>query len=1059
MKRFLKSLHSRLTILIFLVALPGLIALIYTSIVERDHAVRSALEQAIKTVDITTTFQTLLVTRTENFLKQLSTFKQVSNPNSAECSEFLAEVIQIKDVYSNIGVPRVDGELLCSAIPLSKPINVADRAYIQKAITTKRFAIGEFQLDRASNVLTINFAYPIIPENSTEMVGLAVAALSLDWWSKHLKQANLPENSVAYIIDHKQTILATFPTDPKLLGLSISEVQQNLKEYQSDSTTIKAFISSEKPLRVYVNKPLLADNESIIIRVGIPFEEKLTVINSRLLKMAVTLLSFIVLIYLVATWGIKKSVLTPLKVLLQSTKDLEKGKDIGNTPQHGSSELVDLQKHFSLMAKARLTAEKHLQDSQESLQESKRKLLEHIENTPLGCITWDKDFTCTNWNKSAERIFGYTPEEALGLHGSNLVMGSELRGEIQSIHQLLLNTTGSRKNTNENITKNENTIICEWHNTPIIDKDGSIIGVTSLVQDVTKNKQLKNELTLAASVFSQAQEGIIITNIKGIIIEVNESFSNITGYSREEIIGKNPNILKSGRQAAEFYQNLWQTINDIGHWSGEVWNKRKNGEVYAQYLNISSVHDDLGQIKNYVAIFSDISEIKDHQNQLEHMAHYDVLTNLPNRTLLTDRLNQALSQSKHNKNQVAIILLDLDGFKEVNDTHGHSVGDELLVIFAARLKDILRDCDTLARYGGDEFVAILSKLDNIEDLHPIVERMLKVASEQITLGTKVLKVSASIGITIYPFDKTNADQLIRHADQAMYVAKQKGKNCYHLFDIETEDAIKQRHTILQNITDALNKRQFVLYYQPKINMITGEIIGAEALIRWQHPSRGLLSPAEFLPFIENHYLTIDIGEWVIEESLKQLTKWQTLGLRLPISINIDALQIQQKDFAERLQQLLATYANVEPDCLQLEILETSELSNVTDVSEMMNSCVKLGVSFAIDDFGTGYSSLTYLRRLPAKLIKIDQTFIRDMLNNSEDKAIVIGIIALAKSFNRTVIAEGVETLAHGTELVALGCELAQGYGIAKPMSANEIPEWTNKWEENIEWQQLRNKST
>ncbi|WP_342807514.1 EAL domain-containing protein [Alteromonas sp. M12] len=1015
------------------------------SILEREHAIHEAQEEALKTIDITTNFQSLLIKRTEKFLKHLATFSAVLTPDSAECSALLADIVKIKDTYINIGVPNASGELVCNAKPLKQPINVADRAYIQQAMANKQFSIGEYQVDRAAKVASINFAYPVLNPQNNDVIGAAVAVLSLDWWSKQLSDSRLPPNSVAYITDHEQKILAAFPADANLLGSDISIIQGNLQKYDS---TFKV----DNQQRIFVKKPLFNDSEVINILVGIPFGEELNAINSRLIITGIVLLLIVFLMIIIASWGIQKTLVIPLRNLLQSTKDLELGKDIADIPEQGSSELIELQHRFMLMAKTRLNAERQLQESQQSLLKSEKEFSEHIKNTPLGCISWDKNLICTKWNKSAENIFGYTANEAIGRHASDLILLPELEEELINVYQLLLDQKGGRCNTNENFTKNRNVIICEWHSTPILNEFGTVIGVTSLVQDVTKNKQIEEQLKLAASVFSHAREGIIITDIKGDIIDVNQTFVNITGYSREEVLGKNPSILKSDKQSADFYQKLWKAISEYGFWCGEIWNKRKNNDVYAQLLTISAVNDANGNVKNYVAIFTDISEFKEQQNKLEHMAHYDVLTNLPNRTLLADRLKQAISQSKRNQRLLAVVFLDLDGFKEVNDTHGHSLGDDLLVVIASRLKEAMRDCDTLSRFGGDEFVAVLADLEQLQDFQPIINRMLKAACVPVTLGNITLKVSASIGVTLYPADQTDADQLIRHADQAMYLAKQKGKNCYHLFDIKSEDAIKVRHERLQNIRTALDNREFVLFYQPKVNMRTGEVIGAEALIRWQHPELGLLSPAEFLPFIENHQLSIDVGEWVIEEALQQIGKWQKDDLVIPVSVNIGALQIQQNNFAERLAKLLLAYPDIAPNLLQLEVLETSALEDLLDASETMKNCINLGVSFAIDDFGTGYSSLTYLRRLPANLIKIDQIFVRDMLIDPDDRAIVAGIVALAKSFNRNVIAEGVETVAHGVTLLQLGCDLAQGYGIARPMPAQDIVAWTAQWNTEQIWQ-------
>jgi len=579
---------------------------------------------------------------------------------------------------------------------------------------------------------------------------------------------------------------------------------------------------------------------------------------------------------------------------------------------------------------------------------------------------------------------------------------------------------------------------------------GRVMLLASL-RDITKRKESEDKLTLAASVFSHAREGIMITGAEGNILEVNDTFSVITGYTREEVLGKNPRLLHSGKQSAEFYVEMWKSIADKQHWQGEIWNRRKNQEIYAETLTISAVCDKSGNVINYVGLFSDITLAKEHQGQLEHIAHYDILTNLPNRVLLADRLSQAMVRSQRQGNSLAVVFLDLDGFKAVNDSHGHDVGDELLITASHRMNKALREGDTLARIGGDEFVAILVDLENTQDYELVLDRILEAVSTPVVINNIALHISASIGVTVSPNDEVGAEQLIRHADQAMYVAKQTGKNRYHLFDLSQDNAIKVQCETLENTRKALYNDEFVLYYQPKVNMQTGHVIGVEALIRWQHPERGLLPPADFLPVLEKNIISIELGEWVIKTALAQIEKWQSESLDIPISVNIGAVQLRQKNFSARLAELLAEYPEVKPSYLELEVLETSMLGDIMQVSSIMRDCIGLGVSFALDDFGTGYSSLTYLRRLPASLIKIDQTFVRDMLIDADDLTIIEGVVGLAKSFKREVIAEGVETIEHGTALLQAGCKLAQGYGIARPMPAEAVPGWVANWQANESW--------
>ncbi|MDO8285614.1 MAG: PAS domain S-box protein [Rhodoferax sp.] len=574
----------------------------------------------------------------------------------------------------------------------------------------------------------------------------------------------------------------------------------------------------------------------------------------------------------------------------------------------------------------------------------------------------------------------------------------------------------------------------------------------SVTRDISERKTADDKLKLAASVFSHAREGIMITDAAGEILDVNDMFTDITGYRREDVVGQNPRILKSGRQSKEFYTSLWGELVDKGHWYGEIWNRRKNGEVYPQTLTISAVRNATAVTQNYVALFSDITAQKAHQGQLEHIAHYDALTNLPNRVLLADRLKQALTQALRREERLAVAYLDLDGFKLINDRHGHQVGDQLLIELSRAMKQCLRDGDTLARLGGDEFVAVLIDLDDLPSGIPMLRRILAAAAQPVQIGELTLNVSASLGVTFYPqTSDIDADQLLRQADHAMYQAKVAGKNRYHVFDPTQDISLRVQHESLERIRLALSQQEFVLYYQPKVNMRTGRVVGVEALIRWRHPEEGLLAPDAFLPVIENHPLAVAVGEWVIESALTQMESWRAAGLALPVSVNVGARQLQQSDFLDRLKVILARHQGVEPSDLQLEILETSALEDISQVSQLIESCADMGVSFALDDFGTGYSSLTYLKRLRVNALKIDQSFVRDMLDDEDDLAILEGVIGLASAFKRQVIAEGVETAAHGASLMDLGCDVAQGYGIARPMPASELPAWVASWRPDPSW--------
>lgn len=464
-------------------------------------------------------------------------------------------------------------------------------------------------------------------------------------------------------------------------------------------------------------------------------------------------------------------------------------------------------------------------------------------------------------------------------------------------------------------------------------------------------------------------------------------------------------------------------------------------------VKLTGIIQDISQQKR---IYRDLEAsnyaLEKANKELTNIAHYDALTQLPNRTLLTVRLEQAMTSAKRRGTMVAVAYLDLDGFKYVNDVHSHNLGDDVLVTIAGRLSDAMRESDTLAHIGGDEFVIVLTDLTNATGCDRSLTRLLEAVADPIIINEVLINVTVSIGVTIYPQDDLISDQLLRHAGQAMFIAKQAGKNRTHYFDIEKDTKIKNLHEELQAIKSALRQDEFVLHYQPKVNMSSGKIVGAEALIRWEHPEQGTLSPAHFLPLIEEDELSIEVGEWVIHTALSQIESWQHTGINLPVSVNVGALQLIQDNFIDRLQVILNRFPDVDPSQLELEILETNGLNDMNHVSHVIRTCNQLGVNFSLDDFGTGYSSLTYLKRLPAQFLKIDQSFVRDMLDDPEDMAIVKGIIGLADAFGIEVIAEGVETDEQIRVLLACGCELAQGFGFARPMPATELPVWINAWE-------------
>ncbi|WP_295434652.1 EAL domain-containing protein [uncultured Thiodictyon sp.] len=691
-----------------------------------------------------------------------------------------------------------------------------------------------------------------------------------------------------------------------------------------------------------------------------------------------------------------------------------------------------------------------------AIDEAQTLLLTIIDTAPIRVFWKDRNLRYLGCNPAFAKDAGVAhPRDVIGKDDYQL--GWVAQADLYRADDRSVMASGSSKLSydEQQTSSRGQTMWVRKSKVALRDRNHAVFGLLGIYEDITERKQAEEKVQLAANVFTHAWEGIMITAADGTIIDVNDAFSRITSYSRDEVLGRNPRLLSSGRQDQAFYAAMWDSLTERGQWSGEIWNRRNNGEVYAVMQTISAVPDAQGNTRQYVTLLSDITLIKEQERALQHLAHYDALTGLPNRVLLADRLHQGMVQAQRYGRLFAVAFLDLDGFKAINDQHGHAAGDQLLIAAAAAMQQVLREGDTLARIGGDEFVAVLLDLADIQTSVPLLARLLAAAAQAVPVDGQVLRASASVGVTFYPqADDIDPEQLLRQADQAMYQAKLAGKNRYHVFDAALDRRVRHYHESIERIRGALDAGEFVLHYQPKVNMRTGAVIGVEALIRWQHPESGLLLPAAFLPVIEDHPLAVEVGEWVIATALRQMEHWQAVGLKTPVSVNVGARQLQQPDFVERLGALLAAHPHVKPGDLELEVLETSALADLARVSQVIEACRGIGVPCALDDFGTGYASLTYLKRLPVIQIKIDQSFVRDMLDDPDDLAILDSVIDLCVAFRRQLIAEGVETLEQGEMLLKLGCELAQGYGIAPPMPAAAIPTWAATWRPHPTWLDL-----
>jgi diguanylate cyclase (GGDEF)-like protein/PAS domain S-box-containing protein len=566
------------------------------------------------------------------------------------------------------------------------------------------------------------------------------------------------------------------------------------------------------------------------------------------------------------------------------------------------------------------------------------------------------------------------------------------------------------------------------------------------LHDITKIKKTEEKLKISANVFNFAKEGIVITDTSANIIDINKEFTHITGYEKKDIIGKHIKLLQSGKQDKSFYEKMWHSIKEKGFWYGEIWNKKSNGEIYPELLAISEVRDDADEVIYYVGVFYDISLQEEQKQQLQQVAHYDTLTKLPNRLLFTSQLAREMKVVKRSQQYLAIGFIDIDDFKTTNDQYGHDVGDLLLKAVAKIFTKCMRQEDVIARYGGDEFVLLMTKLNSFDEYQYIIDRIYNKLSKPITIKSFSIKANVSIGITSFPQkEMVSPEQLIRRADQAMYVSKVSGKGRCTLFDMDIDIQNRQRNSIINELVDAFHNDEFKLYYQPQVNMVTNEVLGVEGLLRWQHPTKGLLFPGQFLGVLRRDKFLLELTEWTISEALRQIRAWDHLNKNLTISINIDAFQIEQVGFINKLRELISDYTEQEYRRLELEILESSFITKINKIYKIIKKCNDMGIDFLLDDFGTGFSSINYLLKLPFKYMKIDMNFIRNMLGSERDIKIVKAILQIAQADNIAVIAEGVETAEHVKLLVGLGCEYGQGFAFSKALPAAEFAIWYEGW--------------
>ncbi|MGE5491491.1 MAG: putative bifunctional diguanylate cyclase/phosphodiesterase [Actinomycetota bacterium] len=578
-------------------------------------------------------------------------------------------------------------------------------------------------------------------------------------------------------------------------------------------------------------------------------------------------------------------------------------------------------------------------------------------------------------------------------------------------------------------------ILVETVKAPLPGMTGEPVGVLGIARDITERKQAEDHLRLMSKVFSNSGEAILITDSNNRILAVNKEFTKLTGYSPEEVYGRNPSMLSAGKASREVYEEMWSSLAANDYWQGELWDRRKSGDPYPKRLSISVVRDERGNVTNYIGLFQDITKTKAAEDKIRHLAHHDALTGLPNRFSLYQRMEQSIAFARRFDKRVAVLLIDLDRFKSINDTLGHNVGDQLLIQVASRLSQSVRQTDIVARLGGDEFVIVLTGIELGRHATEIADKIVQQISLPYSIAGHVLRTSPSVGICLCPDDALEINDLIKNADIAMYQAKALGRGNYQCYTEGMRAEVARRVTAEKELEAALDQGQFVLHYQPQIDLATGSVTGMEALIRWQHPSRGLVFPGDFIPVAEETNLIIPLGKWVLEEACRQLKDWHQMGLaHLTVSVNLSAVQFEDIALPTLVANVLET-CGLPPHSLHLEITESMAMRRPEDSIRMMNTLADIGVKLALDDFGTGYSSLAYLKLFPLDIIKIDRAFVKDLETDENNAAICEMTMLLAQKLGKRVVAEGVETEDQRRFLSEIGCQEIQGYLYSKPLPA------------------------
>lgn len=989
-------------------------------------------------------------------LRSISDALIVSNDKANLLNMALSHREKIKEVY------LIEGDkVTSSSVYMIRNINLSDkqlRGWIDDGFSKDTYISHPFFENN-----TIPYVYIGVKarDEMGDVLQTLVARLDLSNLWVYLNRMDLDKRGRTMIYNSSGQIVL----HSNLNTLSSVSHIGHIFDHPEFSKDIDLKLKSKNKENYFLVTGQLISDTNWYLMIEYPLDNATSLFFLSIFMMALIFLVIVFLIYRINNF-IRKKIIDSIFLLQDAVEELEAGnlnyriEGLGNNELgYIASVLNKLSSRLSNTLRNLKNRIAELDENKQALERSEANHRTVVNNVKEVLFNTDNQGDWQFLNPAWEKTTGFDIQASLGRSFSDFIYIEDLDNCNRIFKQILNGEKSIFEGEVRILKKTGEYLFMQIFVSASMDDEGNIQGVTGTLNDITERKVALSQLKLTSKVYTNAREAILITDSEGFIIDANDSYKKITGYDTNRALKKNIGVRFTNLNPIHFAKDALNEAKQQGYWNGELNQIRKNGEEFVISATISTVKEG-DKIQNYVLLFADITKQNEYKKQLEYNAHYDSLTGLPNRILLSQQMKEGMQTAINNDCKMAICYLDLDGFKEVNDIYGHAVGDKLLIDIAESMKLVLREHDSIARPGGDEFVAVLMDVDEKSSI-PILKQLLNAVSQPMEIEGNRVQVSVSLGATFYPQSADlDADQLLRQADQAMYQAKISGKNRYHFFDTDKDRDLRDINQLLEQIDKGLKKEEFVLFYQPQVSMKTGELLGFEALIRWQHPEKGLLSPYYFLDALKNQPLSIDVGNWVIRQAIAQLSKWNKQGFRTVMSVNVDSFQLQQSNFISSLVAVLDEFPDVDNDQLEFEILESNALEDISLVSQVIKSCRAMKIHFSLDDFGTGFSSLSHLKNLPVRDLKIDRSFVRDMLDDLDDLSILDGTLGLAEAFRRGVVAEGVETQDQGKILLKLGCEVAQGYFIAKPMPEHEVLDWIKSWTVPDDWKnekQLRRK--